>query len=480
MSVLCAAYYSGSGGQLSISSRSRAINNRASRKFRYSAALQLTHLNCNLPLLRERIPSQLEMPTPPPQSQPLTGKLWRVLILLGLSIFISYIDRSNLSIAAPLIKDELHLSGSQLGLLLSSFFWTYAFLQLISGWLVDRLNVNWVFAGGFFLWSVATIVTGLVHGFFLLLVLRLLLGVGESVAYPSYSKIIAHHYREEHRGIANSMISAGLALGPGFGLLAGGLLIARFGWRAFFIFLRLLSLCLLMPWFTWMPPAKSAIHLDKTAAPSYAALLLQRSAWGTIVSQFGYNYVSYFLLTWLPFYLVRDRHFSLVAMAKIGATGYLLSALLALFCGWLSDHLICSGGAPTRVRKPFVAGGLAGAGVLLFLSAVSPPAWNVPLLILGIACQGISSSNIWAISQTLAGPYAAWRWTGLQNGSGNLAGIVAPALTGFILDRPRRFEWPFAQAALVALAGASSWLFIVGPVRPVTWPEPRPAHSASA
>jgi len=420
------------------------------------------------------------MPTPPSQSQPLTIALWRVLILLGLSIFISYIDRSNLSIAAPLIKDELHLSSSQLGLLLSSFFWTYAFLQLISGWLVDRLNVNWVFAGGFFLWSVATIVTGLVHGFFLLFVLRLLLGVGESVAYPSYSKIISLHYREEHRGIANSMVSAGLALGPGFGLLAGGLLIASFGWRAFFVFLGVFSLCWLIPWLTWMPPAKSAIYLDKIAAPSYAALLLQRSAWGTIIAQFGYNYVSYFLLTWLPFYLVRDRHFSMVAMAKIGATGYVLSALLALFSGWLSDHLIRSGGTPTRVRKPFVAGGLAGAGVLLFLSAVSSPAWNVPLLILGIACQGISSSNIWAISQTLAGPYAAGRWTGLQNGSGNLAGIVAPALTGFILDRTGHFEWPFALAALVALAGAASWLFIVGPVRPVTWPEPRPAHPAAA
>jgi MFS transporter, ACS family, D-galactonate transporter len=339
--------------------------------------------------------------------------------------------------------------------------------------------VNWVFAGGFFLWSIATIVTGLVHGFFMLLLLRLLLGVGESVAYPSYSKIIALHYREEHRGIANSIISAGLALGPGFGLLAGGLLISRFGWRAFFVFLGLFSLSWLIPWLAWMPPAKAAIHLDKIAAPSYAALLLQRSAWGTIIAQFGYNYVSYFLLTWLPFYLVRDKHFSIGAMAKIGATGYVLSALLALFCGWLSDHLIRSGGTPTRVRKPFVAGGLAGAGVLLFLSAISPAAWNVPLLILGIACQGISSSNIWAISQTLAGPYAAGRWTGLQNGSGNLAGIVAPALTGFILDRTGHFEWPFALAALVALAGASSWLFVVGPVRPVTWPQ-RPAPHVAA
>ena len=153
----------------------------------------------------------LDMPAEKTQPKPLTGPLWRVLILLGLSVFISYIDRSNLSIAAPMVKDELHLSASQLGVLLSSFFWTYASLQLVSGWLVDRLNVNWVFTCGFFLWSVATIAIGLVNGFFLLLVFRLVLGIGESVAYPSYSKIIALHYREEHRGIANSVVSCGLA-----------------------------------------------------------------------------------------------------------------------------------------------------------------------------------------------------------------------------------------------------------------------------
>src|SRR5438445_13540948 len=91
------------------------------------------------------------------QTKPLTGPLWRVLSLLGLSVFISYIDRSNLSIAAPMLKDELHLSASQLGVLLSSFFWSYASLQLFSWWWVYRLNVNWVFTGGLFLWFVATI-----------------------------------------------------------------------------------------------------------------------------------------------------------------------------------------------------------------------------------------------------------------------------------------------------------------------------------
>jgi MFS transporter, ACS family, D-galactonate transporter len=414
---------------------------------------------------------------PHSHNQPLTVSQWRVLILLGFSVFISYIDRSNLSIAAPMLKDQLNLSASQLGILLSSFFWTYASLQLFSGWLVDRLNVNWVFAGGFFLWSVATIGIGLVHGFVLLLALRLLLGIGESVAYPSYSKIIALHYREEHRGIANAIVSAGLALGPGFGILAGGLLIVRFGWRSFFIVLGLLSLSWLLPWITWMPDAKAAIHVDRVAAPSFAALLRQRSAWGTCIAMFGHNYVNYFLLTWLPFYLVRERHFSMYSMAKIGGTAYIMGACLAVTTGWVSDRLIRSGATATRVRKTIVAGGLGGAGILLLLCSIATPSLSIAFLMLGVGFQSMSSSNIWAITQTLAGPYAAGRWTGLQNFVGNLAGIVAPALTGFVLDRTGHFYWPFAILSVAALLGSLSWLFLVGPVREVTWPARIPAST---
>src|SRR5258708_11345197 len=335
-------------------------------------------------MVTERENRPLDMPAEKTHTKPLSGALWRVLILLGLSVFISYIDRSNLSIAAPMLKDQLHLSASQLGLLLSSFFWSYASLQLVSGWLVDRLNVNWVFAGGFFLWSVATIGIGLVNGFFLLLAFRLLLGIGESVAYPSYSKIIALHYHEEHRGIANSVVSSGLALGPGFGMLAGGLLIVRFGWRAFFMVLGLLSLSWLIPWITWMPDPKSAIHLSKTAAPSFAALLRQRSAWGTCIGMFRHHYVNYFLLTWLPFYLVRERHFSMYAMAKIGGAAYLIGACLSLAPRWPSPYLICPATTPSPPSHTIVAGGLGGGGGFLLFSAHSTPPPNLALFVMGV------------------------------------------------------------------------------------------------
>jgi ACS family D-galactonate transporter-like MFS transporter len=392
-----------------------------------------------------------------------------VLVLLAISAFINYIDRGNLSIAAPLLKDELGISPSKLGFLLSAFFWTYACSQPFSGWLVDRLNVNWVFAAGFILWSGATAMTGLVHTFVALFALRLLLGMSESVAYPSYSKIIASNFSEEHRGLANSMISAGLLLGPGFGMLFGALLMARFGWRPFFVVLGLASMLWIVPWLKWMPGANYAAQTKSAGAPHLFEFLRLRSAWGTFAGLFSGNYVSYFLITWLPYYLVRERHFSMNNMAKLGGIAYLLGAIFAIFCGWLSDRWIASGASPTLVRKTFTGGGLAFAGLFIGLAEFSGTKACMAALILGVMSFGAVSSNVWAITQTLAGPVAAGRWTGFQNFVGNLAGIVAPWLTGFVLERTGHFSWAFVIMTGVALSGAASWFFIVGPVEPVVW-----------
>src|SRR6202044_719857 len=188
-----------------------------------------------------------------------TAGMNRVLFLLSLSVFINYIDRSNLSIAAPLLKDELHLSASQLGILLSAFFWTYGLMQIPAGWLVDRFDVKWVFGMGFFVWSAAPAVTGILHGFAALIVIRILLGWGESVAFPSYSKILRTHFAEQRRGLSNAIMMAALSLGPAFGILVGGVIVARFGWRPFFVVLGLGSLVWLVPWLAWMPRRPSQL-----------------------------------------------------------------------------------------------------------------------------------------------------------------------------------------------------------------------------
>src|SRR5277367_3646080 len=276
-------------------------------------------------------------------SSGLSRTLIGVLVLLWISVFLNYIDRSNLSIAAPLLKRELGLSATQLGILLSAFFWTYASLQVPAGWLVDRFEVKWVFACGFLIWSSATAVTGLLHGFAALLTVRVVLGMGESVAYPSYSKIIANHFPAVRCGLANSVVASGLCLGPSFGLLFGGTLMGQFGWRPFFLALGLVSLLWRRRWSAWMPRIKANETHDKARSPKILEIVLRRQWLATALGLFSSNYFNYLLLTWLPFYLVRERGYSMGGMAKVGGAVMLTAALSTIVSGKLSDRWILAG-----------------------------------------------------------------------------------------------------------------------------------------
>jgi MFS family permease len=418
----------------------------------------------------------------------LSPELSRLAILLALSIFINYIDRGNLAIAAPHMKDELSLSYAQLGILFSSFFWTYAIFQIVSGWLVDRFPVNWVLALGILAWSAATFGTGLVRGFTALLVMRLILGIGESVAYPSYSKIISRHFSEFQRGRANSFICAGQASGPAVGTLLGGLLIAHVGWRLFFVIFGLASSLWLLPWLKYLrKPAPSAaldanslgsadvLPLSEPAASAtILQILRQRSAWGTFAGLFAYNYVWYFFITWLPTYLERERHFSVQAMSIATSLAFFVLATTALISGWFSDKWIAAGATPTLVRKTFTGAGPVIASSILLVGIVPNHIAAVAILVLTCIGLGMCTSNLWSVTQTLAGPTTSGKWTGLQNFTGNLAGWIAPALIGLIVQRTGNFFWVFVITSGVTLLGAVAWVFVVGPIKPVAWPVQRP------
>jgi MFS transporter, ACS family, D-galactonate transporter len=404
----------------------------------------------------------------------LSPALARVAVLLGISIFLNYIDRGTLSLAAPFLKEELGLSATQLGILLSSFFWTYAAFQIVSGWLVDRTNANWVLALGVFFWSAATLGTGFVHGFKLLLAMRLLLGIGESVSYPSCNKIIAKHFSESNRGRANALIAAGNPCGSAFGTFVGGMLMARVGWRLFFVALGLANSFWLFPWIKCMPRS-AGLEISKASQPASAAEILRhRSAWGTFAGLFSYNYLMYFLITWLPFYLVRERHLSIQTMSLIGGAAFSAIAVSALVSGWLSDRWIAAGASVTRVRKTFTGAGPLIASCVVLVSVIANPKIAMAILILACAALGMCASNLWAVTQTLAGAGTAGRWTGLQNFVGNLAGVVAPAVTGIVVDRTGHFFWAFAITSCVTLLGAASWIFVVGPVKHVAWASQAP------
>jgi MFS transporter, ACS family, D-galactonate transporter len=396
--------------------------------------------------------------------------------LLAIAALINYIDRGNLSIAASLLKDELNLSASQLGILLSAFFWTYASLQPLSGWLADRFDAKWVLAIGFFLWTGATAATGCLHSFAALLAARLLLGIGESVAYPGYARILVRHVPEVGRGFANALIAAGVGCGPAVGTFFGGALMARFGWRPFFIVLGLVSMLWLIPWWLWIPHSKSAISAVEGSGDWFFRLIKQRSFWGTCGGLFGANYALYFEITWLPYYLQRERHFSLGTMSKIAGFGYLCYSAGAATFGWLSDRWIASGGTPTVVRKTFAGTGAGAAGLLLLGCAVSGPKASIILLMLAFFTGGMCGSNMWAITQTIAGPRMAGRWTGLQNFVGNFAGFVGPIVTGFVVEYTGRFLLAFVIMAIVGVLAALSYFFVTGPVREIAWEQESLSH----
>jgi ACS family D-galactonate transporter-like MFS transporter len=412
----------------------------------------------------------------------LSPELSRLAVLLALSIFINYIDRGNLSIAGLLIKNDLGLSYFQLGILFSSFFWTYAVFQIVSGWLVDRFDVNWVLALGILLWSAATVGTGFVRGFTLLLAMRLILGVGESVAYPSYSKIISRRFAESQRGRANSFICAGQASGPAVGTLLGGLLIAHIGWRLSFIVFGVASLLWLLPWLKYLRKPKPYGEPDtnvvgdavlpageSATSASIIQILQQRSAWGTIAGLFAYNYVWYFFITWLPTYLERERNFSVQTMSLVTSLAFFVLAISALTSGWLSDKWIAAGASPTRVRKTFTGAGPAIAASILLVGIVANHAAAMAILMLTCIGLGMCTSNLWAVTQTLAGPATSGKWTGLQNFVGNLAGWTAPTIIGLIVQRTGSFFYVFVITSVVTVLGAVSWIFIVGPIKPIQW-----------
>jgi len=403
----------------------------------------------------------------------LSPALWGVLTLLFLALFINYIDRGALSIAAPMLKEQFQISPAKLGVLFSAFFWTYASFLLISGWLADRFDAGRVLAAGFFVWSVATLLTGVVPGFAGLFAMRLLLGAGESTAYPCFSNLLVRHFPQRRRGFANAFVGMGIAAGPAFGLLLGALLMGRYGWRPYFIGLGCAGLLWLPLWLAKMPRVAATTGATEgkaaEAGPRMIDILEQRSAWGTFLGHFGGNYLLYCLLTWLPYYLVRERHFSLPRMGRIGALAYLLMACVAVISGAASDRWIAAGRSETFVRKAMMGAGQLIGGIFLVASALAGPELAVGFLLAASAAFGLNTSNIWAITQTLAGPRAAGRWTGFQNFVGNLAGIAAPTVTGIAVERTGNFVWAFLITGVISILGAASWVFVLGRVEPVRW-----------
>jgi MFS family permease len=400
-------------------------------------------------------------------------------LLLAAVLFINYVDRGTLPTAAHLMQGDLNLSPVQMGMLMSAFFWTYTITQIPVGWLAERYGAHRVLAAGLTLWASAIIMVGFVHSFAALLVLRLLLGLGESVGFPSAAKIMAAIVPPKGLGTANGIVALGYLSGPVLGTLVGGLLMAHYGWRSAFWVFGALSLLWLIPWAGVAGQVRTAVRAGEEDSPTWWMLLKQPALWGTALGLFSSNYVFYFMLTWLPSYLQTERGFSLVGMAWVATGAYLVNAISAFVTGWAMDRYLARGGSANVGYKSVMALAHLGSVVCMLSMALGSPRVALISLFVYQALCGASSPGVYAMCQILAGPRASGRWVGIQNSLGNLPGIVAPWLTGFIIQATGHYTNAFVVAAAVSVLGLVGWIWMLPKLAELRWQTGSEAESAA-
>jgi MFS family permease len=384
------------------------------------------------------------------------GAVPALVLMLGASVTFNYIDRSAIGVAAPLMTADLGLSATRFGLAVAAFYWIYAPIQLFLGRLCDRFSVYKLLALGTLLWSVSTLLMGFVAGFLSLFVLRLILGIGESIFFPGSSKIICRHVPPDRRGLANGVIAVALALGPALGTLIGGSLLAAFGWRTMFIIFGIASGAWLFPWQRLVRSLPAEAVANETSFPA-RKVLARWSLWAMGIGHALSNYGFYFLVAFMPLYLVRQRGLTIMEMTMVTTLGFAAQAVAALAWGTLSDRWTRSGRPEAVIRRWMMAGAQLAAGFAIIGIFLAQDIAVVALLlcVAGIA-TGALSLNLYAIAQMFAGPRASGTWVGIQNAVGNSSGIIGPVISGIIIDRAG-YGGAFALTAAVTAFGAIWW-----------------------
>jgi MFS family permease len=399
-----------------------------------------------------------------------TGPL-QLVLLISTALLINYIDRGNLATAVPLIHGELGLSGTQIGILLSAFYYSYVLAMFPAGWLGERYGAHRVLAAGIAIWSVATLLTGVAGGFWSLLLLRLLLGVGESAGFPCASQLFASQLRPAQIDMANGVLGFSYLVGPAIGTVLGGLLMPIYGWRAVFVLFGAVSLICVWPLLRVRleHPANGAEQSREAVGPSLGVILRQRGLWGAALGLFASNYNFYFILAWLPDYLVKERGFSMDGMAAVAGSAYLINAVSALAAGWVVAAWTRSGRSASGFYKSLMAFAHIASMVAMVGMTMLSVKGSIACLYLFEIAIGVSSPGVYAIPQIIAGPSATGRWVGIQNACGNLAGIFAPALTGIILDATGHFSSAFLLAGALNVLGLVGWIWMLPRIEPLDW-----------
>jgi MFS family permease len=398
------------------------------------------------------------------------NRRWIVLALVFFGILISYIDRGNLSIAAPSIMRDFGIAPATMGVLLSAFFWTYGAFQIPAGALVDRFGIRRAYAGSFLVWSLASASIALSRGTGDVVGLRMLLGLAESIGPLASISFIRNNFAGEDQGLPTSIYISGQNIGPALGALVGSILLDRFGWRMMFAITGLGALVWLPCWLAAVPSdGTRAVRQAEKAADDLAAprrwtwriLLTNPTFWAMSLSILLSSYYWYFVLTWVPSYLILARGFSTLGMGRVVSTALFTMAIVNVLAGAAVDKFAARIGV-FRARLWYEVVGYVGTGAILLLLVTPDRSWALPILTFSMCATGIGNSNFWTISQHVPPKNLVGRTIGFLNTISVAAGALAPVVTGWILGPQKQFG-PAILVAGVCPVLAAICLLAAGP-----------------
>jgi ACS family glucarate transporter-like MFS transporter len=419
---------------------------------------------------------------------------WWVYTLLFLLVAINYMDRSALSVAATPISKEFGLSPGQMGVLLSTFLWTYLVCLIPAGILTDRLGTRWTNAISIAIWSAATVLAGLVRGFGALVGARLLMGVGESTTYPACGRVVQEWAPAAERGRVVATYNSGAYAGPALGSLVAAALVTAYGWRTAFVVLGAVGFVWLAAWLIWFRDPTQAKWLSNTereeilrerglgdTEPAQAdgprvgvlELLRHRSMWGVALIQSSAVYTQYLFLTWLPGYLEQARGLSVLRSGAFTAVPYVVAMVLGIALGVVVDRVLSTQGRAEGRRRLVVAGFLLVSSVVLLTPFVSSMALLIVLISISLTCVSSAvSMNLALLADLLRSPRLAGRANSIAMVGGNTFGIAAPIVTGYVVQVTESYTAAFVLAGIFLLLGTTIALTMTR--SPIGRPEPAP------
>ena len=388
---------------------------------------------------------------------------------------IAYVDRVNLSIAAPVLTKEFGTNAAVMGLLLSSFTWTYTVLNLPAGMLVDRIRTRVLYSAALLVWAVSSFLTAAVNSVGALFGPRLLLGVGEAPFAPAAIRTLSDWLPRKERGMGSSMFISGVALGSALGPPGLAYLVSTHGWRSCFIASGTLSLLAAILWYAWYRhpledsrlSERERLHIVSDQEPyrqegraPWSVIVKHRDIWAITSGYFCLLYILYTFITWVPSYLVQDRHMTVLNSGFATSIPWICAFLVGILAGRASDVALRRGMSVLNARKVVLVTGMVAA--LAILGTAFSSSASLAIACLSISTSGIIFANgaVWAATQDLVRSLnLAGSAAGFVNALGNVGGILGPIVTGALVYTTHSFVVPLVVAAALALVGALAWMF---------------------